>query len=182
MVTDIWIEDEFALILLLHIRDDGLMAEQVYLAERNGRDGEWWTPRPLSGGLLGFDSRNSSGAERILSGRPMMPVSESESLIHTGRSGAAEGSEPVRIMEFLIAEDVDVLEIEYLSRATGSTANVPLRREVGSPIVLLVLLPDDRVRVQPLRRDGLLTKPLGEPVELGHTVEPPRFLCLDAQA
>ncbi|MTE21878.1 hypothetical protein F0L17_22730 [Streptomyces sp. TRM43335] len=93
--------------LVLHRRDDGCVAEEVFHSVRD-RDGGGGGGRldcdHLSGGLLGFQPADPSARGRILSGQATAVVTESESLVHTGRFPKDEGDEPVRVVELLITE------------------------------------------------------------------------------
>ncbi|MFD7429753.1 hypothetical protein ACFV6Z_22340 [Streptomyces sp. NPDC059818] len=165
-VADVWAECDLGFVLLLHRRDDGYFAEEVYYSLRGRDDGAeegWAACDHLGGGLLGFDPEDATSREEVLAGHAMAIVTESESMVYTGRSVEKEGDELLRVVELLVSAEVDVLEIENLTRPSQ------YRRSLSSALALLVLLPGDRIRVRAARstRSGCI--PVGEVIELSHT-------------
>ncbi|WP_406003917.1 hypothetical protein [Streptomyces sp. NBC_00829] len=166
IVADVWTEHDLGFVLLLHRRDDGYFAEEVYYSLRGRDDGaeEGWTGCDhLSGGLLGFDPEDASARVEVLAGHTMAIVTESESLVHTGRVAENEGDELVRVVEILVTPEADVLEIENLTRPSRH------RRSLPSALALLVLLPGDRIRVRAARSAQSGHIPVGDVLELSHS-------------
>ncbi|MEU2842820.1 hypothetical protein ABZ776_38070 [Streptomyces sp. NPDC007076] len=175
--TDVWIDARLGLVLMAHRRDDGLVAEELYQAVRDD-SGQWSECDHLNGGITGVDIESPEAVAQALTGSFMEIVSESTSLIFTGCADdeeaeeedcdeGAEGLELLRILNVLVGDRVDVIELEYLTHSS-SPALEPRIREVASPLVLIVLLPGQRVRVSPARRDGASTSRLGQSWEIAN--------------
>ncbi|WAX80202.1 hypothetical protein [Streptomyces sp. KMM 9044] len=165
-VADVWTERHLGFVLLYHRRDDGYFAEELYYSLRGSDDGAeegWAACDHLSGGLLGFDPEDASSREEVLAGNAMAIVTESESMVYTGRLAENEGDELLRVVELLVSAEADVLEIENLTRPSH------YRRSLPSALALLVLLPGDRIRVRAARstRSGCI--PVGDVIELSHS-------------
>ncbi|MEV7501338.1 hypothetical protein [Streptomyces sp. NPDC093018] len=166
LVADVWIGGDLGFVLLLHRRGDGLMAEELYYSSR-GEDGVWERPEHLSGGIVGVETADPSAVEGVLAGAPMSVVAESESLVYTRPGPHSDGEAFVHVWELLVSGEADLIEIERCSPALPGTS-VLSRRDLTGPLVLLVLLPGERARVQAVRRgDSSLTR-LGDPLELHH--------------
>ncbi|KUL42862.1 hypothetical protein ADL12_08790 [Streptomyces regalis] len=160
-VADVWINGDIGFVLLLHRRHDGLPAEELYYSLR-AEDGTWERPDHLSGGLIGLEVSDRSAVAEALAGAPMAVVTESESLVHTGRGRSGDRDEEedegelVHFWELLVTEEADLLEIEHMPQDHPAQTPPPsLRREVtGRPLMLVALLPGERVRVHAMRREG----------------------------
>lgn len=165
IVADVWTGHDLGFVLLLHRRDDGYFAEEVYYSLRGLEDGEegWTGCDHLSGGLLGFDPEDASARVEVLAGHAMAIVTESESLVHTGRVAENEGDELVRVVELLVTSEADVLEVENL---TGPSRH---RRSLRSALALIVLLPGDRIHVRAARSTPSAHLPVGDVIELSHS-------------
>ncbi|WP_405683380.1 hypothetical protein [Streptomyces sp. NBC_00057] len=175
--ADVWIDAKIGLVLMVHRRDDGLVAEELYHSVRDD-NGQWSECDHLNGGIAGIDIESPGAVAQALGGAYMEIVSESTSLVFTGcevDEGAededcdeeAEGLAPLRSLNILVGDRVDVIELEYLTHSS-SAAFEPLFREVTSPLALIVLLPGQRVRASPARRDGASTSRLGPAWELAN--------------
>jgi hypothetical protein len=168
VVADVWIEHDLGFVLLLHCRDEGCIAEEVYYSLCGLDDGErihWADCGHLSGGLLGFDPADSSVGETILAGRAMTILTESESMICTGRVPEDDGWESVHIVELLVAVEADVLEI----RNPAGPPPLHRCRPLSSRLALLVLLPGDYIRVRAARSTESGCEPVGDAIELEHS-------------
>ncbi|WP_330258880.1 hypothetical protein OG586_13715 [Streptomyces murinus] len=165
-VADVWISGDLGFVLLLHRRGDGLVAEELYYSSR-GEDGVWERPEHLSGGIVGMETTDSSAVERALDGAPMSVVAESESLVYTRSGPEGDGEEFVHVWELLMSGEADLVEIERFSPARPETSALS-RRDLTGPLVLLVLLPGERARVQAVRRGNSSLTRLGAPLELHH--------------
>ncbi|MFD3501743.1 hypothetical protein ACFWWT_40820 [Streptomyces sp. NPDC058676] len=164
VAADVRIDDGLGFALLLHRRSDGLVSEELYYSVRK-RSGDWLGCEHLSGAVLGFDVEMPTAIEDALSGASLAVVSDSESLIYTGRSDAEEEYEPVRVLTVLVGGHVDLIEIEDLS--PDSTArDGHFRTDVRSPLMLLVLLPGRHLRVSALQRQGPSLVMTGDALEL----------------
>lgn len=166
VAADVWIEGNLGFVLLLHRRDDGLVAEEVYYSVRGQEEGksvDWLDCDHLGGGVLGFHPADASARREILAGHPMAILTESESLIHTGRVLVDEGDELVRIVELLVTDEADVLEVE------NPAGSAPQLHRTASGLVLLVLLPGDRIRARAADLRGSHLVPIGEAIELTHS-------------
>ncbi|MGW5335855.1 hypothetical protein [Streptomyces bauhiniae] len=166
LVADIWISGDLGFVLLLHRRGDGLVAEELYYSLR-GEGGVWERPDHLSGGIVGVEMADPSAAEDVLAGAPMSVIAESESLVHTGHGPNGDEGELVHVWELLMSSEADLIEIERSSPAFPETSALS-RRELTGPLVLLVLLPGERARVQAMRRENSSLTRLGDPLELHH--------------
>jgi hypothetical protein len=164
IVADVWISGDLGFVLLLHRRDDGLIAEQLYYSVRRA-DGDWECPDHLSGGIVGTELGTSAMVEDALAGASMSVVAESESLVHTGRGPDGDEGELVHTWELLVSGDADLIEIEHLSPATPGTPAIS-RRAVAGPLMLLVLLPGERARVSAMRRENSSFTQLGNVLDL----------------
>jgi hypothetical protein len=156
IVADVWISDDLGFVLLLHRRDDGLIAEELYYSVRR-TDGDWECPDHLSGGIVGTELGTSAMVEDALAGASMSVVAESESLVYTGRGPDGDEGELVHTWELLVSGDADLIEIEHFSSATLGTPAIS-RRDVTGPLMLLVLLPGERARVSAMRKESSFTK------------------------
>jgi hypothetical protein len=161
-VADVWIDGDLGFVLLLHRRDDGLVAEELYCSLR-GADGVWERPDHLGGGVLGVEIADPSAVGDALAGAPVSVVAASESLVHT----RGDEGELVHVWELLVSSEADAIEIERFSPASPG-APALAGRDVTGPVMLLVLLPGERARVCALRRDTASLARLGHPLELHH--------------
>ncbi|PSM39781.1 hypothetical protein C6Y14_30335 [Streptomyces dioscori] len=73
VVADRWTDGPLGFVLLLHRRDDGFVAGELYHSLRT-TDGSWTGPDPLSGGVLGFDPTDPASVEAVLSGAALRVV------------------------------------------------------------------------------------------------------------
>ncbi|MFG2816351.1 hypothetical protein [Streptomyces sp. NPDC048410] len=153
-VADVWTDGDLGFVLLLHRRKDGVMAEELYYAQR-AEDGTWDRPEHLSGGLLGLDPGDPATVTSALAGEPIRIVGESETLLHTGR-GPDDGYETAHIWHLLITDEADALTTE-----AG-------HRRVTSPLSLLILFPGETAHVSATRD----TRPLGDPLVLTAPARP----------
>ncbi|WP_190012365.1 hypothetical protein, partial [Streptomyces candidus] len=146
VVADVWTENGLGFVLLVHRRDDGHFAEELFYSLHDPSEGagtaDWADCDHLSGGLLGVDPQDPQARAEILAGRDMAIVTESESLVHTRRLPEDDGDELVRTVQLLIAPGATALEVENLTRHTRHC------RPVQFPLALIVLLPGDRLRVR----------------------------------
>lgn len=152
VAVDVWIEGDLGFVLLLHRRKDGLASEELYYSVRNA-DGEWQDCGHLGGAVLGFDVEMTTASQHTPASSRLAVVSESESLVDTGRSDAEDGYETVRARTVLIGDDVDALEITDLSPDSTARGRQHIL-DVRSPLLVLVLLPGKRLRVSALRHEG----------------------------
>lgn len=170
-VADVWIDGDLGFVLLLHRRQDGLPAEELYYSLR-AEDGTWDRPDHLAGGIIGLEVSNRSAVEKALAGAPMSVVVESESLVHSGRGpgGDQDEEEPelVHFWELLVTDEADVIEIEHAPQGPAQTAPPPLRREVTGPLMLVALSAGERVRVHAMRREGASLVRLDGALDLRH--------------
>ncbi|WP_180989472.1 hypothetical protein [Streptomyces cahuitamycinicus] len=164
IVADVWISRDLGFVLLLHRRDDGLIAEELYYSVRRA-DGDWECPDHLSGGIVGTELGTSAMVEDALAGASMSVVAESESLVHTGCGPDGDEGELVHTWELLVSGGADLIEIEYLSPAASGTPAIS-RRAVAGPLMLLVLLPGERARVSAMRRENSSFTQLGNVLDL----------------
>ncbi|MFF0445305.1 hypothetical protein ACFYT4_02610 [Streptomyces sp. NPDC004609] len=164
-VADLCIRDGLGFILLLHRRDDGLVGEEIYCSTREG-DGSWAAADHLSGGLVGIELTDARQVAGVLRGEAMAVFSESETLLFTGRDQADEdGCESVRIYEFLVDPQVELLDIEDTSPG-ADTATAGAWRSPVSQAAVVALFPGERVRVRAMTGNGTGLRPLGESQEL----------------
>ncbi|WKV75396.1 hypothetical protein AW27_030050 [Streptomyces sp. PCS3-D2] len=170
VVADVWTEDDLGFVLLVHRRDDGHFAEELFSSLRASDEDtgatEWADCDHLSGGLLGFDPTDPAAREEILARHAMAMVTESESLVHTGRVPEDDGDELVRAVELLVTPEADGLEVENLSRPSHHI------RRLSFPLALVVLLPGDRLRIRAVRADGCGYTAVGTDLELEHPSGP----------
>ncbi|WP_346079054.1 MULTISPECIES: hypothetical protein [Actinomycetes] len=165
-VADVWIDGDLGFVLLLHRRGDGLMAEELYYSAR-GEGGVWERPEHLSGGIVGVETADPSAVECALGGAPMSVVAESGSLVYARPGPKGDGEEFVHVWELLVSDAADLIEIERFSPALPEVSALS-RRDLTGPLVLLVLLPGERARVQAVRRGNASLTRLGAPLELHH--------------
>ncbi|AMW08639.1 hypothetical protein A4E84_03415 [Streptomyces qaidamensis] len=164
IVADVWISGDLGFVLLLHRRDDGLIAEELYYSTRR-RDRIWERPDHLSGGIVGTELGTSAMAEDALAGASLSVVAESESLVHTGRGPDGDEGELVHTWELLVSGDADLVETERYSPAAAGTPAIS-RRDVAGPLMLLVLLPGERARVSAMRRENSSFTQFGNVLDL----------------
>jgi hypothetical protein len=169
IVADVWISGDLGFVLLLHRRDDGLIAEELYYSVRR-TDGDWERPDHLSGGIVGTELGTSAMVEDALAGASMSVVTESESLVYTGRGPDGDEGELVHTWELLVSGDADLIEIEHLPPAAPGTPAIS-RRDVAGPLMLLVLLPGERARVSAMRKESSSFTRFGNVLDL-HNPEP----------
>ncbi|WP_406727519.1 hypothetical protein WJ438_26930 [Streptomyces sp. GD-15H] len=164
VVADVRISGDLGFVLLLHRRNDGLVAEELYYSVRR-EDGAWERPDHLGGGIVGVEMADPAAVEDALAGVPMSVLSESESLVHTGRDPNGDGGELVRFWALLVSSEVDLIEIERLSPVSPETSTFS-GRGVIVPLTLLVLLPGERIRVSAIRGDKTSCTRLGNALDL----------------
>lgn len=161
---DVWVDGDLGFVLLLHRRDDGFVADEVYCSLR-GEDRRWAEAEHLSGGIVGFDPEIASEAEGILSGASAVVLSESESRVFTGHGDDEDGDELVRIYELLVSEAVCSLRIERSGSGAEAESAVFLKG-LTSRLAVVVVRPGERLRVVPLDRSGSASSAGGDGVEL----------------
>ncbi|WP_073881768.1 hypothetical protein [Streptomyces sp. CB00316] len=170
VVADVWTEDDLGFVLLVHRRDDGYLAEELFYSLRSSdEDTEaagWADCDHLGGGLLGFDPADPAAREEILARRAMAVVTESESLVHTGRVPEDDGDELVRVAELFVTPEAESLEVENLTRPSRHM------RRLFFPLALVVLLPGDRLRIRAVRASGTGYTAVGDDLELAHPPGP----------
>ncbi|MFG3410218.1 hypothetical protein [Streptomyces sp. NPDC048142] len=149
------------------------MAEELYHSVCDEK-GQWSECDHLNGGIAGIDIESPEGIAQALAGSFMEIVSESTALIFTGCADNEEAEEeemeslqPLRILNVLVADEVDFLELEYLTRNSPPTSGRRIR-EVKSPLNLIVLLPGEHVLVSPTEGDCALTSQLGPAWEIAN--------------
>ncbi|MDT0428911.1 hypothetical protein [Streptomyces salyersiae] len=167
VVADVCVRGDLGFVLLLHRRKDGALAEELFHCGRTDT-GAWGTAEHLSGGLLGVEATSPRDIEAALAGRPMALWGESETLLFTGRPGGDEGHQLLRFQTLLVREDVGHLDVRDVSSRAGS-APARLRKPLLCQVALLALLPEERVTVRAVARDGAGARFLGEPFELTGT-------------
>ncbi|GGX25624.1 hypothetical protein GCM10010383_64940 [Streptomyces lomondensis] len=164
VVADVWVSGDLGFVLLLHRRDDGLIAEELYYSVRR-MDGTWERPDHLSGGVIGTQVCAPAAVEEALTGASMSVVAESESLVHTGRGSDGDEGELVHIWELLVSGNADLIEIERFSPASPGAPELSTR-DVTGPLILLVLLPGERACVSAMRRENSSLTRLGDALDL----------------
>ncbi|MFJ8593549.1 hypothetical protein [Streptomyces sp. NPDC093598] len=164
IVADVWISGDLGFVLLMHRRDDGLLAEELYYSVRR-TDSVWERPDHLSGGIVGTELGTSAMVEDALAGASVSVVAESESLVHTGRGSDGDEGELVHTWELLVSGDADLIEIERFSPAAPGTS-VIFRRDVPGFLMLLVLLPGERARVSAMRKENSSFTQFGNVLDL----------------
>lgn len=172
MVADLFVQDRVAFVLLVHRRDDGALAEELYHSVRDP-GGDWQDADHLSGGLVGFDLTAPSATRDVLRGHSTAVVSEAGSLVYTGRTSHDDGYEFIRFFELLVADTVNLVLVEQVP-ADSEPEPEPApearstRRRATSPLMLFALRPGDHLRVQAARDDGASVTRVGEAVVLRH--------------
>ncbi|MCE7081866.1 hypothetical protein [Streptomyces sp. ST2-7A] len=171
VVADVCVEGDLGFVLILHRRDDGHLADEIYHSLRDpdgGPGNEWPDCDHLGGGafMWGFDPMDPPADEESFTTRAPAISTDSESLIYTGRDSGDEGYELVRVVELLVPTEADSLGV----RTRGGAA--PRHRPLSSRLALVVLLPGDRVRVRAARSTETGYTPVGEAIELTHPEHP----------
>ncbi|MEV1006391.1 hypothetical protein [Streptomyces sp. NPDC049881] len=156
--------------LLLHRRDDGQVAEELFFSTRGPADSAgtagWTDCDHLGGGLLGFDPADPAAVAEVLAGRATAVVSASESLVYTGRVPMEDdGYELVCAVRLLVGPEAGFLEEENVTDPAGPARH---HRRLASPLALAVLLPGDRLRVRAARAAGAAYEPVGDGIALAH--------------
>lgn len=166
VVADVWTEGNLGFVLLVHRRDDGYLAEELFYSLRGSdedTEGAAWTDCDhISGGLLGFEPEDPVTRGKILAHHTMAVVTESESLVHTGRVSKDDGDELIRVAALLVTPEAEGLEVENLTRPSRHI------RRSSFPLALVVLLPGDRLRIRAVRASGAGYTAVGEDLELEH--------------
>lgn len=164
--ADVWTDGDLGFALLLHRRNDGFVASELYYSIRDS-DLRWTDTEHLSGGIVGFDPTHASASEQVLSNTMLAVVSESESRLSTGRSGYEDDGELIRVYELLVSETVDHLRIEKQQHALGSEpARITLEKTLASPLAVVAVRPGELLQVVPVTRNGSPTGAAGEGIEL----------------
>ncbi|MFB7917384.1 hypothetical protein [Streptomyces sp. NPDC056061] len=158
-MTDVSLHGDVGFALVVHRRRDGYVAEEIYYGLRDSA-GTWQEPDHLSGGLVGIEPEAPDEVLEALRGESMAVVSESESLVHTGRCDLDDGYESVRFLEVLTAPRVDHIEVIDLNRPGAA----PVRKPTSHALSVLVALPGERLLLRagpggsghssPIRFDG----------------------------
>ncbi|MEU6817919.1 hypothetical protein [Streptomyces sp. NPDC046860] len=164
VVADVWVSGSLGFVLLLHRRNDGLLAEELYYSVRQ-HDGFWEHCDHLNGSILGVDLADPAVVEHALAGAPVSVIGASESLVHTGRGPDGDEGELVQVAELLVGSEVDLIEVERVAPASAGTAALSTHRVPG-PLMLLALLPGERIRVSAVRTEGASRIYLGEVLDL----------------
>ncbi|MFJ2439040.1 hypothetical protein ACIOWG_00920 [Streptomyces sp. NPDC087658] len=141
------------------------MSEELYHSVLNS-NGNWPQCEHLGGAILGFDTEVPAAIEDVLASAPMAVLSESESLIYTGRNDAEEeGYESTRAVTVPVGSKVDLIEIEDLSQVITARSG-RFTTDVKSPLMLLVLRPGQKLRVSALRHEGSSLVRIGSAMKL----------------
>ncbi|MEU9286961.1 hypothetical protein AB0D57_20175 [Streptomyces sp. NPDC048275] len=149
VAVDVWTDGRLGFVLLLHRRDDGFAASEIYYSLK-GEDQRWMLPEHLSGEIVGFDPEDPSVMAEILSGAALTVLSESDSRVFTGTG--EDDDELVRVYELLVSERVDRIRIENRSRTDPQERAAP-------PMAVVVVRPGEPLRVSPVLRDGVESAP-----------------------
>ncbi|MGW2353686.1 hypothetical protein [Actinacidiphila glaucinigra] len=151
-VADVWIDGDLGFVLLVHRRDDGFIASEMYYSLK-GEDNRWTDAEPLSGGIFSFDLENPSAADDILSDASVVVLSETESSVFTGHSDEEDGYELVRLYEILVSENVRSLRIEKTGPKTRPESVVS-EKGLTSRVAVVAVRPGERLHVIPIERSG----------------------------
>ncbi|MFF9347739.1 hypothetical protein [Streptomyces sp. NPDC014734] len=159
LMTDVSLHGDIGFVLVVHRRRDGHAAEEIYYGLRDSA-GTWQEPDHLSGGLVGIEPGAPDEVLEALRGESMAVVSDSESLVPTGRSDSDDGYESVRFLEVLTAPRVDHIEVIDLNRPDAAA----VRRPAPHALSVLVAFPGERLLLRagpggsdhrsPIRFDG----------------------------
>ncbi|MGW3950931.1 hypothetical protein ACWEKM_08200 [Streptomyces sp. NPDC004752] len=155
VAVDVWIDGDLGFVLLLHRRDDGFVASEVYYSLK-GEDHRWTDAEHLSGEIVGFERETPSAAENILSDASVVVLSESESRVFTGHRDDEDGDELVRLYELLVSKAVCSLRIEKSGPGTESESAV-FHKDLTSRLAVVAVRPGERLRVVPLERSDSKT-------------------------
>lgn len=168
-VADVWTDGDLGFVFLLHRRNDGFVASELYYSTRDP-DRRWTDAEHLSGGIVGFDPTHVSAAGQVLSNAMLAVLSDSESRLSTGRSGYEDDGELIRVYELLVSKTVDHLRIEKQRPALGTqptrTAHTSLEKSLVSPLAIVVVRAGELLRVVPVERNGSATNVTGEGIDL----------------
>ncbi|MFD7132908.1 YrhB domain-containing protein [Streptomyces sp. NPDC059894] len=170
VAADLWTDGDLGFVLLLHRRDDGFVASELYYSLK-GADGRWTEAEHLSGEFVGFDPNDPASAEAVLSGAAMTVLSESESRVFTGGADDEDGGELIRLYELLVSEAVDSLRIEKHGPGPHGGPTV-VHKTLTTRGALVAVRPGQRLRVVPVERSGLPAATTHDGVELFCADEP----------
>ncbi|MEU1212954.1 hypothetical protein ABZ424_11025 [Streptomyces sp. NPDC005790] len=164
VVADTCVRGDLGFALLLHRRKDGVVAEELFFARREGAEG-WGSAEHLSGSAGAPDLTGPEEAAAVLRGWSMTSLGESETLLPTGRPQADEGYELMRFHVLLVDESISHLHIEATS-AGVPPASGHVRKPLTSQIALIALFPEENVTVRTRAEAGTGARSLGELFEL----------------
>ncbi|MGW0828050.1 hypothetical protein [Streptomyces sp. NPDC002845] len=164
VAADVWTDGDLGFVLLLHRRDDGFVASEVYYSLK-GEDHRWTDAQHLSGEIVGFDLENPSAAEDILSGASLVVLSESESRVFTGHGDDEDGDELIRLYELLVSEAVGSLRIEKSGPGAEPESTV-FQKNVTSRVAIVAVRPGERLRVVPRERSSSTSSTTREGLDL----------------
>lgn len=164
-VADVWTDGDLGFVLLLHRRNDGFVASELYYSTRDS-DLRWTDAEHLSGGIVGFDPTHASASEQVLSNAMLAVLSDSESRLSTGRSGYEDDGELIRVYELLVSETVDHLRIEQRHTPGTEPARTTLEKSLTSPLAVVAVRPGELLQVVPMARSGSPSGAAGEGIGL----------------
>ncbi|MFI1472213.1 hypothetical protein [Streptomyces wuyuanensis] len=150
--ADVWIDGNLGFALVVHRRDDGCLAEELYYSIR-AATGDWLDCDQLSGGTLAFDLADFAAVASALTDCPMAVVSESEALVYTGSEHEEEGYEAVRVLTVLVGESPDFIDFDIRTQEPDAQVG-HLSKEVTSPLMLAVVRAGQRLTVTAMKREN----------------------------
>ncbi|MFC9844965.1 hypothetical protein ACFWFF_35425 [Streptomyces sp. NPDC060223] len=173
-VADVWTDGDLGFVLLLHRRNDGFVASELYYSTKDA-DLRWTRAEHLSGGIAGFDPTQASPSGRAMSNATLTVLSDSECRLSTSRSGYEDDGELIRVYELLVSGTVDHLRIEKQQHPLGTeptrTAHTSFERGLASPVTIVVVRPCEILRVVPVKRYGSATDVSDEGIDLFPAVQ-----------
>jgi hypothetical protein len=151
--ADVWIDGNLGFALVVHRRDDGFLAEELYYSIR-AETGDWLDCDQLSGGMLAFDLADFAGVASVLTDSPMAVVSESKALVYTGSEHEEEGGyESVRVLTVLVGNSPDFIDFDIRTQKPDAQVG-HLSKEVTSPLMLAVVRAGQRLTVTAMKREN----------------------------
>jgi hypothetical protein len=159
-VADVWTDGDLGFVLLLHRRNDGFVASELYCSTKDS-DLRWTDAEHLSGGITGFDPTQASASARAMSNATLTVLSDSESRLSTSRSGYEDDGELIRVYELLVSGTVDHLRIEKQQHPLGTeptrTAATSFEKGLTSRVAIVAVRPGETLRVVPVERTSSTT-------------------------
>lgn len=148
VAADTCVRGDLGFVLLLHRRQDGLVAEELFFARREDT-GAWGAAEHLSGSAGIPDLTRPEEAAAVLHGWSLVALGDSETGILTGRSRAEadEGYELVRFHVLLVNEAIGHLDLEDTS-VGASPASGRVRKPLTSQVALIALFPEESLSVR----------------------------------